>query len=247
MSLFSRSRSTRTPHRRPRGPEGERLYVIGDIHGRLDLLVTIEREIARDLREAPVPVATTVFLGDYVDRGPDPCGVLEKLSNQDFAMPFVALCGNHEDMFRMFLASGENAAMWLQNGGLDTLRSYGISSPQIAGSDIADRLRAHVPDRHLDFLEALAPSMTFGDYFLCHAGVRPGIPLAQQRTEDLFWIREEFLEARGDHGKVVVHGHTPVAVPDVRANRINIDTGAFVTGRLTCLVIEGAERRFIST
>ncbi len=231
-------------------PVPQRLYAIGDIHGRSDLLERMIAEIARDLDRRPTGNCLTVTLGDYIDRGPDSRGVLGRLAENPFPTDYVALKGNHEELLEAFLADPSTADHWRRNGGLETLHSYGVDvGPLMRGRDYeaaAQALLAAVPKEHFAFLGSLRLALTVERYFLCHGGVRPGVPLPQQRPEDLLWIREEFLNSRVDFGKIVVHGHTPTPEPELLPNRINVDTGAFMTGRLTCAVLEGAEVRFLS-
>jgi len=231
--------------------DNRRTYVIGDIHGRSDLLDQIVEEIKRDLETSPVAEGLTVTLGDYVDRGPDSRGVLDRLARNPFPTRYIALKGNHEALFEAFLRDPTVASQWRRWGGLETLHSYGVPVAQVmvgkGFEEASNALRQSVPQEHFRFLGSLRFSLSLGDYFLCHAGVRPGVPLEHQQPEDLLWIREEFLNSRVSFGKVVVHGHTPTASPEVLPTRINIDTGAFATGRLTCLVLEGESRRFLST
>jgi len=232
-------------------PDRRRLYVIGDIHGRSDLLDRLVGEIGRDLKAAPMDDCLTVTIGDYIDRGPDSRGVLERLARNPFPTEFVALKGNHEALFETFLRDPSVAGHWRRLGGLETLHSYGVAvGPLMLGRDYAQAaqaLQAAVPEAHFEFLRSLKISLEVGRYFLCHAGVRPGVPLAGQREDDLLWIRDEFLSSTADFGKIVVHGHTPAEAPQVLSNRINVDTGAFMTGRLTCAVLEGEGVRFLST
>jgi len=231
--------------------DNRRTYVIGDIHGRSDLLDQIVEEIKRDLETSPVAEGLTVTLGDYVDRGPDSRGVLDRLARNPFPTRYIALKGNHEALFEAFLRDPTVASQWRRWGGLETLHSYGVPVAQVmvgkGFEEASNALRQSVPPEHFQFLGSLRFSLSLGDYFLCHAGVRPGVPLEHQQPEDLLWIREEFLNSRMSFGKVVVHGHTPTASPEVLPTRINIDTGAFATGRLTCLILEGESRRFLST
>jgi serine/threonine protein phosphatase 1 len=163
----------------------------------------------------------------------------------------VPLKGNHEALLEAFLRDPSTADPWRRNGGLETLHSYGVRISQIAigrdYKDAADALQAAMPQAHFELLASLQMSLTVGRYFLCHAGVRPGVPLDRQNAEDLLWIRGTFLDSRADFGKIVVHGHTPSETPEVRPNRINVDTGAFMTGRLTCVVLEAVSMRFIAT
>ena len=235
--------------RRPAPPPGMRIYVVGDIHGRDDLLEEIAKAIRSDLASAPSE-RLTILLGDYVDRGPGSAKVVGRLADGDFPTPILALRGNHEQMLLQFLEDPSKLDAWRRYGGLETLYSYGVDvSESMRGQGFetaCEALLAAMPEAHRRFLETTEPYAAFGDYFFCHAGVRPGVPLDRQRPEDLMWIRERFLRFQGSFGKVVVHGHTPVAAPDFHGNRINIDTGAFATSVLTCLVLEGAERRLLT-
>jgi serine/threonine protein phosphatase 1 len=232
-------------------PEPARVYAIGDIHGRLDLLDRMIGEISRDLRANPARDCLTVTIGDYVDRGPDSRGVLDRLARNPFPTAFMPLKGNHEALFETFLRDPSTAADWRQFGGLETLNSYGVDvGPVMRGRDYrraADALWQVLPQAHIDFLASLGLWLVVGRYFLCHAGVRPSVPLQRQREQDLLWIRREFLASKADFGKIIVHGHTPRDAPEILPNRINIDTGAFMTGRLTCAVLEGERVRFLST
>jgi serine/threonine protein phosphatase 1 len=227
--------------------EPRRIYAIGDIHGRLDLLDRAIGAIRRDIEERG-GAALTVTIGDYVDRGPHSCGVLDRLLDNPFATPYVALKGNHEDMLEAFLADAAVGPQWSYNGGEETLQSYGIRLYGYAAADFEQarqELCAALPEAHLRFLRALKTSLRRGGYFFCHAGVRPGVALTRQREEDLLWIREPFLSSERDFGAIVVHGHTPTAEPEVRPNRIGIDTGAFFSGRLTCVALGEGEPRFL--
>ena len=227
-----------------------RLYVIGDIHGRLDLLDQLIEAIRRDVDEHGND-SLTVTLGDYIDRGPNSRGVIERLLANPFPGRFVALKGNHEALLESFLDEPTIGSQWRHLGGLETLHSFGVpvASLMVARNydQAAEQLRTALSQEHTSFLASLKTSLIVDQYFLCHAGVRPGIPLERQSEEDLLWIRDEFLNSRIDFGKIVVHGHTPVEEPEVLSNRINIDTGAFATGRLTCVVLEGESHRFINT
>jgi serine/threonine protein phosphatase 1 len=232
-----------------RVPEGIRIYAIGDIHGRLDLLDEVLARIDADVGTQPSPNALRVFLGDYIDRGPDSRRVLDRLVGYRMAQPTVFLMGNHEVFLREFLKNPDTLSVWGRCGGLDTLSSYGLA-PKIETDarqqrELASTFDKILPSSHREFLSVLRPYFICGDFFFVHAGVRPGISLTAQSEDDLFWIREEFLVCQADFGKVVVHGHTPVSEPDVRRNRINIDTGAYATGILTCLVLEHDKIRFI--
>jgi serine/threonine protein phosphatase 1 len=228
--------------------ENTRLYVIGDIHGRLDLLDRAIAAIRRDVEEHG-PGALTVTLGDYIDRGPESRGVLDRLIENPFPTPYVALKGNHEALLEAFLDDPTVGTHWRRLGGLETLHSYGVAVRRLMVGkyceEAADRLHAALPAAHVSFLQSLKTSLTCGKYFLCHAGVRPGVPLERQSEEDLLWIRDEFLNSKTDFGKIVVHGHTPTSEPEVLPNRINIDTGAFAAGQLTCVVLDETGHRFL--
>ncbi len=226
-----------------------RLYVIGDIHGCLNLLDRMIEQVARDLAARPVVESLVVTVGDYLDRGPSSSGVIARLMHNPFPTDYVALKGNHEVLFHEFLSAPATANHWRRLGGPETLRSYGVPADDVeAGRNYLAAARAlaqAVPSEHFDFLASLETSLTVGGHFVCHAGVRPGVPLDRQEEEDLLWIREPFLASNTDFGKIVVHGHTPAAAPERRMNRINVDTGAYMTGRLTCAVIEPDGVRFL--
>jgi serine/threonine protein phosphatase 1 len=241
-----------SPRATARGQAGWRAYIIGDVHGCLDLLDRLLVEIAEDHAARPGAKALIVLLGDLIDRGPDSAGVLRRL--QEFDGPdfrLVCLAGNHEEVLLKILAGdATEVSGWLRFGGAATLLSYGVDpkaletlSPEAAQRRISDVVPRH--DRH--FLEQLADSMRFGDYLLVHAGIRPGIPPEQQSLRDLRWIREPFLSDTRDHGMVVVHGHTISEDVEAFGSRIGIDTGAYATGRLTALAIEGDRRWIIDT
>ena len=229
--------------------ENKRVYAIGDVHGRLDLLARVAEAIKRDV-EAHGSDALTVTLGDYVDRGPKSRQVIDALIANPFPTPHIPLKGNHEVLLETFLADPEIGAQWRRLGGLETLVSYGVPvSGLMVGKnydEASEQFRKVLPPEHLQFLKSLKTSYSHGNYFLCHAGVRPGVPLERQTVDDLLWIRDEFLSSTRNFGKIVVHGHTPVEAPEVLPNRINIDTGAFATGRLTCIVLEESGHRFLA-
>lgn len=233
-------------------PEGVRVYAIGDIHGRVDLLDTLHALIDQDFAHSSATVVHVIYLGDYVDRGPGSAAVLERLAKGHSSFVNLGLVrGNHEEMLLRFLKDHSVGPSWLHLGAIETLRSYGIDTLEVVRKDgyaeLSRQLNEALPVHHLALLNGLKPSITVGDYFFCHAGVRPGVPLDQQRDADLAWIRAPFLDAKDDFGKVVIHGHTPTEQPDFRSNRINIDTRAYASGRLTCLVLEGRTRRILST
>ncbi|HTS93220.1 MAG TPA: metallophosphoesterase family protein [Stellaceae bacterium] len=237
----------------PTVPPGLRIYAIGDMHGRADLLRTLLATIEADAARHPSVVKRMVFLGDYVDRGPQSKELIDLvLDAAPPRMEVVTLMGNHEEMMQRFLSDTSVGRSWMVNGGDATLASYGVKPPSLFATDARYRqaqmeFRDRIPDRHLRFLESLVTSYTAGDYLFVHAGVRPQIPLELQRPDDLLWIRDEFLRSEADFGKVVVHGHSIVREPEMRRNRIAIDTGAYATGRLTCLVLEGTAKELLAT
>jgi serine/threonine protein phosphatase 1 len=227
-------------------PPGERVYAIGDVHGCLDRLVALHELIAEDIAARPAEHATLVHLGDYVDRGADSAQVIDWLINKP-PVPVdavVNLMGNHEHMMLAAVAGTEREApnQWLMNGGADSLLSWGIPRA-VPPSEWAGR----IPRPHLIFLRDLAIGHRIGPYLFVHAGVRPGVPLAQQSKHDMLWIREPFLSSRADHGAVVVHGHTPKREPVVQPNRVAIDTGAVLGGALTCVVLEADMLGFLQS
>lgn len=234
-------------------PEGLRLVAVGDIHGRFDLLQELLARLEADCAAGPALDTRLIFLGDYVDRGPSSAEVLECLAalSPAWATPHF-LRGNHEQCFIDVLngtAPDETLSAWLEYGGAETLSSYGLGAPLLYSGDlaaIAAAAQAAVPAPHRRFLENTAFSLRFGDYFFAHAGVRPGVPLETQQDEDLLWIREPFLSARDDFGAVVVHGHTIFPTPQSLPNRIAVDTGAWTSGVLTAVILEGRDRRFLS-
>jgi serine/threonine protein phosphatase 1 len=230
-------------------PDGIRIYAIGDLHGRADLIKGLFAHIDADLAAHSVYRPIHVLLGDYIDRGPASREVLDQLVERSCVHKMVCLKGNHEVYLTEFLENPSVLSDWGRNGGLETLRSYGLSptiNPDPAEQEeLAAAFRDALPSSHRHFLSGLKSTFVCGDFFFAHAGIRPGIPLARQREEDLLWIRDDFLLYEQGFTKIVVHGHTPVLKPDVRPNRINIDTGAYATGRLTCLVLTGNEMQFI--
>jgi serine/threonine protein phosphatase 1 len=228
---------------------GRRVFAIGDIHGRVDLLRQVAEKIDADLRDRPVARSLRIFLGDYIDRGPHSRAVIDELIAIGQRDDAVFIRGNHETLVGEFLRDPSMLSAWRTLGGLETLVSYGVVSPlqpdaaQQVG--IARAFREALPDSHVDFLAHLKTWFGVGDIFFVHAGVRPGVPLTSQAEHDLIWIRDDFLQHRGTFGKLVVHGHTPVHTPEVHPNRINIDTGAYATGQLTCLWIEADRFGFL--
>jgi serine/threonine protein phosphatase 1 len=225
------------------------IYAVGDVHGRSDLLIDMCHRIDADIElERPLqPIQ--VFLGDYIDRGPDSAGVIAHLAARQATDGVVCLRGNHEACLLGFLTAPETLIQWRQFGALQTLVSYGLSpsaNPNLAECrELAETLLQTMPPSHLDFLRSLPTSFDHARYFFAHAGIRPGVPLDRQREEDLLWIRNDFLLSEDDFGKIIVHGHTPVTEPELHANRINIDTGAYASNRLTCIRLRGTEKSFL--
>ena len=232
----------RRKRRAPLLPKGVRIYAIGDVHGCADLLDRLFARIDAHIAAHPIARPVQVLVGDYVDRGPNSRGVLDRLILRARSKETVILKGNHETFVLEFLRNPSVLQSWGQMGGLETLMSYGLTPPLKADAavqeELARALRAALPKAHLNFLGSLPVSFSAGGFFFVHAGVRPRVPLNKQREEDLLWIRDEFLLHEESFGKIVVHGHTPVRAIDVRPNRINIDTGAYATGLLSCLVIQ---------
>jgi serine/threonine protein phosphatase 1 len=233
-------------------PAGERVYAIGDIHGRLDLLDTLLDRIAFDDEQRGSAKTTLVFLGDLMDRGPDSRGVIERLMRlANASQPCIFLMGNHEELLiRVWSGERQTAATFNRAGGRETLMSYGITREAYDSWDLGDVTEVTgrlVPQEHIDFLRSFRNWHQQGDYLFVHAGIRPGIHIEDQDVIDLRWIRGDFTRSDEDHGMLVIHGHTITDEVDEQANRIGIDTGAFATGVLTAIGIEGTERWYLRT
>ncbi|MCR4378810.1 MAG: metallophosphoesterase [Rhodospirillales bacterium] len=247
---------------KPCAPAQSRLYAIGDVHGRLDLLDDLLGQIAQDATPPTTPKRRVlVLLGDLIDRGPDSKGVLDRmvqltqdqrlwgqLFNTTLLPGFEIhiLKGNHEDSMLRFLADDSEGEQWRANGGNEALKSYGLDplqSPQALRAALLNAL----PKTHRRLLRGLKLAHVEGDYAFVHAGVKPGIPWTEQSENDLLWIRADFTKSEANFGYCVVHGHSPVDVPEVRSNRIGIDTRAWASGVLTCLVLEDDTQRFLNT
>lgn len=248
--LFSRKETPAPP---PAAlPSGKRVYAIGDIHGRDDLLGALLDKIAADDAARGQAETQIVFLGDLPDRGPSSRQVIERAMALAAAKPeTVFIKGNHEElMIRVWDGDRQTAATFHRAGGRETLMSYGIAAEQYDGWDLGDVTEATarvIPQAHIEFLRAFRPAYRLGDYFFTHAGVRPGIALDDQDEKDLRWIRGDFIESSADFGAVVVHGHTIRDEVEERTNRIGIDTGAYATGKLTAIGLEGTDRWYLST
>lgn len=252
--MFSKIIKTRRTVREPRPevPVGQRIYAIGDIHGQLDLLDALIAMIDADDASRVRAETSLIFLGDLVDRGPDSSGVVERLIDTARARPATRfLLGNHEEVF-LQAVSGDIKALkfFCRIGGRETILSYGVSAldyDRLDFSDLVSLLRAKVPASHTDFLAGFEDVVAMGDYVFVHAGVRPGAALADQKSSDLRWIRDVFLDHRDAFERFVVHGHTITPDVDERTNWIGIDTGAYATGKLTALGLEGAARWLLQT
>lgn len=232
-------------------PPGIRIYAIGDIHGRADLLRTLLGKVDADRKSRSVERTIAVFLGDYVDRGQSSKEVLDILLDYRANFESVFLKGNHEKFALDFLQNPSVLETWRSCGGFETLLSYGVRPSFSSSADerlrLSRELAASMPGEHLGFLKSLQLYFQCGEFLFVHAGLRPRVKLRDQDEKDLLWIREEFLEYQKPFEVFVVHGHTPVHAPDMQTNRLNIDTGAFATGRLTCAAIEGSTIRLLST
>jgi serine/threonine protein phosphatase 1 len=228
-------------------PADTRIYAVGDIHGRADLLSEITVGIDDDIRRRPIAHTVEVYLGDYIDRGPHSRMVIDLLAVRLVANRAVCLRGNHEAVMEGFLQDPAILQYWEPLGGMQTLASYGIELHDGTGTalDLQRRFLAAFPRAHELFMQCLRNQFSCGDFLFAHAGIRPDIPIEQQDVNDLIWIRDEFLESTLNHERFIVHGHTPVPHPDIRHNRINIDTGAWRTGILTCIAIEGSTIMFL--
>lgn len=232
-------------------PEGQRVYAVGDIHGCLELLDDLIAQIEADDRARGGAQTQLVFLGDLVDRGPDSAGVVERLMALADARGNVRfILGNHEEIFlRALDGDMESLRLFVRIGGRETILSYGVVERDYERTNYDELLalmQAHVPQQHIDFLQSFEDRIEIGDYVFVHAGLRPGVAIEEQRRSDMRWIRTSFLDSGHEFGKLVVHGHSISKDVVVRPNRIGIDTGAFGTGRLTALGLEGADRWFLT-
>jgi serine/threonine protein phosphatase 1 len=252
LKNFSAERTAPEPPP-PQVPKGVRVYAIGDIHGRADLLHRLLSLIEEDARGARKAETVLVYLGDYIDRGPDSREVVDRvMAPHAMADRVVRLRGNHEEAMLTFIEDVERGRGWLDYGGIATLHSYGVRLPpgllpQERFAAMAEQLAQALPPDHLAFYQRLALSETIGDYFFVHAGINPHLPLADQDAFDLTTIRSPFLEWGRRMEKVVVHGHSITPEPQLLPWRIGIDTGAFATGHLTALVLEGGSQRVLAT
>ncbi|MET0250555.1 MAG: metallophosphoesterase family protein [Novosphingobium sp.] len=234
----------------PAVPAGQRVYAVGDIHGRLDLFDRLMAMIDADDRVRGPADTTVVLLGDLIDRGPDSAGVIAAARAWGLTRRVRILAGNHEEMLLKSFERIDTLRHFLRFGGRETLLSYPISRAlyeQLTLEELQAHLPEVIPPEDIAFIEAMEDSVAIGDYLFVHAGIRPGVPLDQQRQSDLRWIREPFIDDPRDHGVVVVHGHTIRDEVEELPNRIGIDTGAFMSGRLTALGLEGTGRWYLAT
>lgn len=233
---------------RPAIPAGQRVYAIGDIHGQLDLFDAMLAAIAADDAAAAPARTTIVLLGDLINRGPESAGVIARARALQRDGDVRILAGNHEEMFLLSLIDREVFRSLLRHGARETALSFGVDRTAFNAAELDEAqalLREAVPPDVIAWLEGLEDMVTIGDYLFVHAGINPAVPLTDQQPRDLRWIREPFLSHGEAHPLMVVHGHTIVNEPEQRVNRIGIDTGAYRTGRLTSVRLEGADRRFI--
>jgi serine/threonine protein phosphatase 1 len=239
----------RFPVNAPPLSAGRRIYAIGDIHGRHDLLTLCLEQIAQDLAAFPCARPQRVFLGDYIDRGPQSAAVLKTLVDLDDGIPTTCLSGNHESYMSRFLEDPLVLKTWSRVGAATTLASYGVEFPfRLGAAEMAETRRLlieRLPARQRGFLAALPVKLKVEGFGFVHAGIRPGVSWDQQEGSDLMFIRDPFLDCHQDLGCFVVHGHSPVDKPEIWPNRLNIDTRAYSSGLLTCAVIEGSELRFL--
>ena len=246
--IFAPRRAMQREAPRPSIPVGERVYAIGDIHGRKDLFEALAAAIEADDAASAPAETTIVLLGDLVDRGADSAGVVAAARAWQERRRVRILAGNHEEMFLRGMTDLEILRHFLRHGGRETLLSYGVDQQRYDRAtleEVQQLMREAVPAADVTFLESFEDMVEIGDYVFVHAGIDPGVPLAEQKPQHLRWIREPFLSHGESHELVVVHGHTIREEPEDLGNRIGIDTGAYMTGRLTALRLEGADRRFI--
>jgi serine/threonine protein phosphatase 1 len=232
----------------PAVPPGQRIYAVGDIHGRSDLFDHLIEAIEADDAARSGALTTVVLLGDLVDRGPDSAGVIAAARAWQQRREVRIITGNHEEMFLQSFEQPEVLRHFLRYGGRETILSYPVDPVAYAHATLGETqalMREAIPPEDLEFIRGFEDFIVVGDYLFVHAGIAPGVPVEQQQRHNLRWIRDPFLSHRGDHGQVVVHGHTICGEPEVLANRIGIDTGAYASGRLTALGLEGTERWLI--
>jgi serine/threonine protein phosphatase 1 len=251
LNLLGRFRKAEPVDVTPFIPDGQRVYCVGDIHGRADLLQQLHQMILNDAANFHGK-KTIVYLGDYIDRGEQSCQVIEILTSKPLTdFESIYLLGNHEQAMLDFIQRPVKTASWMTFGGRETLNSYGIPLAFIPAvsemHNLAVQLDECLPDTHRDFLRGCSLCWQCGSYYFVHAGIRPGTPLEQQSFEDQLWIRDDFLNSDKNHDAIIVHGHSIIQTPQMLPNRIGIDTGAFASGVLTALVLEGDDQRLMQT
>jgi serine/threonine protein phosphatase 1 len=242
--IFERAESASLPA----VPPGQRVYAVGDIHGRLDLFEALIAAVEEDDAAAGPAETTVILLGDLVDRGPDSAGVIARAREWQRQRNVRILAGNHEEMFLKSFEKTETLRHFLRFGGRETVLSYGIDREAYQTASVEDvqaMMEQAVPAEDRAFIEGFEDMIAIGDYLFVHAGIAPDVPLEEQRRQDLRWIREPFLSHPEPFGAVIVHGHTICDKPEDRGNRIGVDTGAYISGRLTAVVLEGTRRRYL--
>lgn len=249
--LFKSRKADAEPSQPASVPAGVRVYAFGDIHGRLDLFDQLLDIVEADDRARGQAETHIILLGDLVDRGPDSAGVVERaIQLSQCGLRFDCLMGNHEEVFLESFSSAQVLRFFLRIGGRETILSYPITLAEYRELEIEAlqvRLNEIVPQAHRDFLSKLTDQVRVGDYLFVHAGIRPGVGFDEQRTKDLRWIRDDFLDDERDHGAIIVHGHTITESVEECTNRIGIDTGAYMSGELTAIGLEGSDRWYLST
>jgi serine/threonine protein phosphatase 1 len=232
----------------PAVPPGERVYAIGDIHGRLDLFAALIRAIEQDDAAREKADVTVVLLGDLVDRGPHSAGVLKAVRLWQGVRNIRIVCGNHEEMFLASFDSLSTFRGFMHYGGRETVLSYPVDVEVFLSAEPEEAqamMNEIIPREDIEFIAGFEDFVVIGDYLFVHAGIRPGQPLLEQNLQEMRWIREPFLRHSGVHDHMVVHGHTISDEPEITQNRIGIDTGAYQSGRLTALALEGEQRWLI--
>ncbi|WP_426026907.1 metallophosphoesterase family protein [Brevundimonas sp. TWP2-3-4b2] len=254
ISKLFRARTKVTVPNAPAVPPGTVVWAVGDIHGRLDLLLPLVEAITADLHASVSERKVVIFLGDYIDRGPDSRGVLRLLAglSPSEGIEWRFLKGNHEQAMLDFLADPTKGSRWCEYGGDRALRSYGLCAPEMAHradawGRVAADLRHKLEAPEMTFLQTLELSVTVGDYFFSHAGARPGLALSRQSPQDLMWIRQPFLESPAEFECVIVHGHTPATGVHADHRRIGIDTKAYDSGVLSAVRLDGCERSLLQS